>query len=326
MRELKIERNESQQRLDRFLKKYLADASQGFIYKMIRKKNIKVNNKKATPEMMINEGDLVQLYLAEETIEKFKGKRQQPRSRIDLDIVYEDDNIVIINKPIGLLSHGTGEEFEDNVVDALVGYLIDKGDYIPRLEKTFSPSICNRLDRNTSGIIIGAKNYQSLQMVNQAIKEGKVSKYYKTIVKGIIKDDFEHNAFLSKNQENNKVYISDDDLNGGKEIRTRFKVLEISGNYTMLEVELITGRTHQIRSHLLSLGYPVIGDRKYGDRRVNEEMKNKYGLPDQWLHAYRIIFNGLEEPLDYLNHREFKVNVEGLFAKVENGIFNQRGD
>ncbi len=321
MRELKIERNESQQRLDRFLKKYLADATQGFIYKMIRKKNIKVNDKKAVPDMMLEEGDVVQLYLAEDTIEKFRGQRQHSRSRIDLDIVYEDDNIVLINKPVGLLSHGTGEEFQDNVVDALVGYLIDNGDYVPRLEKTFTPSICNRLDRNTSGIIVGAKNYQSLQLVNQAIKEGKVAKFYKTIVRGTIQKDFEHKAFLTKDEERNKVQISEYDSDGGKEIWTRFKVLKTSRDYTMLEVELITGRTHQIRSHLSSLGYPVIGDRKYGDRRINEEFKQEYNLTDQWLHGYRLIFDGLEEPLDYLNNKEFTADVGGLFKRIEREIF-----
>lgn len=307
--------------MDRFLKKYLADATQGFIYKMIRKKNIKVNEKKAVPDMMLEEGDVVQLYLAEDTIEKFRGQRQHSRSRIDLDIVYEDENIVLINKPVGLLSHGTGEEFQDNVVDALVGYLIDNGDYVPRVEKTFTPSICNRLDRNTSGIIVGAKNYQSLQLMNQAIKEGMVAKFYKTIVRGTIKKDFEHKAFLTKDEERNKVQISDDDSDGGKEIWTRFKVLKNSRDFTMLEVELITGRTHQIRSSLSSLGYPVIGDRKYGDRRINEEFKQEYDLTDQWLHGYRLIFDGLEEPLDYLNNKEFTADVGGLFKRIEREIF-----
>lgn len=326
MKELLIERNESEQRLDRFLKKYLADASQGFIYKMIRKKNIKVNGKKAIPDMMLHEGDLVQLYLADETIDKFRGSQDKPRSRVRLDIIYEDENLVLINKPIGLLSHGTGEEYEDNVVDGLVGYLIDKGEYVPRLEKTFTPSICNRLDRNTSGIIIGAKNYQSLQLVNQAIKEGKVGKYYKTIVKGRIDKDFEHKAFLTKDEENNKVHIREEDTEGAKEIWTRFRVLDRSKGYTLLEVELITGRTHQIRSHLSSLGYPVIGDRKYGNRMENERFNRSHNLVNQWLHGYRVVFEGLREPLEYLNGKSFIAEADDLLGRVEDSIFKQRGE
>lgn len=321
MKELRIEKNDSEQRLDRFLKKYLQDASTGFIYKMIRKKNIKVNDKKANPEMIVVEGDLVQLFLSDETIEKFKGKKQIRKSKLKPSILYEDENIMLINKAAGLLSHGTGQEFEENVVDSMIMYLIEKGDYVPRIEKTFTPSICNRLDRNTSGIIIGAKNYDALKAMNQAIKEGKVNKYYKTIVKGNIKADFQDTAYLTKDEDRNKVTIWDEEDEGTKEITTKFKVLKNKDGYTLLEVELITGRTHQIRSHLRALGYYVIGDRKYGDKSINDRFNNEYGLDNQYLHGYRLEFNGLEAPLEYLNGKEFIAPAGKMMENIEKNLF-----
>ena len=321
MREIKIERNDSNQRLDRFLKKYMDEAGTGFIYKMLRKKNIKVNGAKATPEMMISEGDIIQLFLSDETIEKFMGSREPRESKLLPRIIYEDENLVLINKPAGLLSHGVGDEFEENIVDSLTTYLINKGDYVPRLEKTFSPSICNRLDRNTSGIIIGAKNYDALKLVNKAIKEGKVKKYYKTIVKGSISKDFEHKGFLTKDEDKNLVDIADEKVEGSKEIHTKFRVLSSRAGYTLLEVELITGRTHQIRSTLQAMGYPVIGDRKYGRHNVNEEFRINFGLDNQWLHGYRIVLDGLVDKLEYLNGREFLAEPDKLYERIERELF-----
>lgn len=321
MREIRVGKNDSDQRLDRFLKKYMDEAGTGFIYKMLRKKNIKVNESKASPEMMIFEGDTIQLYLSDETIDKFIGTKEIRKSRLAPRIIYEDENLVLINKPVGILSHGAGEEFEENIVDSLVTYLIQKGDYVPRIEKTFSPSICNRLDRNTSGIIIGAKNSEALRLVNKAIKEGSVRKYYKTIVKGAIKEDFEHKGFLIKDEDRNLVDISDEQGEGSKEIHTKFRVIMSKGGYSLLEVELITGRTHQIRSTLHTMGYPVIGDRKYGKSDVNDEFRKKYGLENQWLHGYRIVLNGLEEKLDYLNGREFMADPDQLYVKIERELF-----
>lgn len=159
MKEIIIDKNEHDQRLDRFLKKYLPNASLGFIYKMLRKKNIKLNGNKAQPEDVIKEGDIIQLYLSDDTIEKFASKPKEINKGKALNIIYEDNNIVLINKPKGMLSHGTGKSHENNVVDNLISYLYQKKEYVPRLEKTFTPSICNRLDRNTSGLIIGAKSY-----------------------------------------------------------------------------------------------------------------------------------------------------------------------
>lgn len=321
MREIRVEKNDSNQRLDRFLKKYMDEAGTGFIYKMLRKKNIKVNGAKASPEMMIVEGDTVQLYLSDETIDKFMGMKETRKSKLTPRIIYEDDNLVLINKPVGILSHGAGEEFEENIVDSLVTYLIQKGDFVPRIEKTFSPSICNRLDRNTSGIIIGAKNYEALRLVNKAIKDGSVKKYYKTIVKGSIRKDFEHKGYLTKDEDRNLVDISEEQGDGSKEIHTKFKVLKSKGDYTLLEVELVTGRTHQIRSTLQAMGYPVIGDRKYGKSLVNDDFRRNYGLENQWLHGYRILLNGLDEKLDYLNGREFIAEPDQLYAKIEQELF-----
>ncbi len=321
MKEIHIDKNESRQRLDRFLKKYLSNASMGFIYKMIRKKNIKLNEARAKPETMIYEGDKIQLYLAEETIKKFEGDIQEARSNLKLDIIYEDENIVLINKEKGMLSHGRGGEFEENVVDSLISYLIRKGDYVPRIEKTFTPSICNRLDRNTSGLIIAAKNYQSLRLINDALKKSKIRRIYKTIVKGEIEMERREEAYSIKNEDKNKVKISSKETEGSKKIITNIKPLSIKDGFSLVEVELITGRTHQIRGHLSSLGYPLLGDRKYGIKNVNENFKEKYGLENQMLHSYRIEFSGLENNMSYLNGRSFEASTDPVFTKIEEDTF-----
>lgn len=321
MKEIIIDKNESEQRLDRFLKKFLANASRAFIYKMLRKKNIKLNGKRANPEETIVEGDVVQLYLSDETIEKFMMVKSPIKSKLIPNIVYEDDNIILINKNIGILSHGAGGEFEENIVDSMINYLIEKKEYIPRIEKTFTPSICNRLDRNTSGIIIGAKNYQSLKTMNEALRRTEVRRFYKTIVKGSIDKDFKSEGYLSKDEDRNKVEVTKDYVEGSKKIATYVKVLKRTKEYSLLEIELITGRTHQIRGHLSSLGYPIIGDRKYGEKSVNKKFLNEYNLDNQWLHGYKIEFNGLEEPLSYLNGRVFESSMEDKYERIARELF-----
>ncbi|NMB08388.1 MAG: RluA family pseudouridine synthase [Tissierellia bacterium] len=321
MRELIIDKNESGQRLDRFLRKYLDEAPYGFIQKMIRKKNIKLNGKKAKGDTIIIEGDIVQLYLADEIIEKFRGDRKIVKTKYTLNIIYEDENIILINKPIDILSHAA-EDLDENLVDAMIYYLYEKGEYNPELEKTFTPAICNRLDRNTSGIIIGAKNSLALRVINSAMKKNQINRYYKTIVKGTIKEDKIVEGYLIKDRELNKVEVLKEEVDGSKEILTKIKVLDFTNKYSLLEIQLITGRTHQIRAHLSSIGYPIIGDIKYGNRAINKYFKENFGLDNQILHAYKIGFEKLDKPLDYLNHREFIANPNTKYRTIEEKLFN----
>jgi len=322
LKEVIIDKNDSGQRLDRFLKKYLKDAPQSFIYKMLRKKNIKINDKRGDPDTIIVEGDKLQLYLSDETIEKFKGKSNIEKSKFALSIIYEDENILLINKPIGILSHSANREYGNNIVDGMIHYLYEKGEYNPRVEKTFKPSICNRLDRNTSGIIIGAKNYETLKAMNESIKNGNVHKYYKTIVKGIVKREGILEGYLKKDEELNKVKITKEEKDDSKKIITKVKVLKTSDKYSLLEIELITGRTHQIRAHLSNIGHPVIGDIKYGDKVINKYFREKHGLESQFLHAYKVKFSNLKSPLDYLNGEEFTAKPVDKFLRIEKELFN----
>lgn len=321
MRELKIGKNENDQRLDRFIKKYLEKAPAGFIYKMIRKKNIELNRKRAKPDTMIYEGDKVQLFLAEDTIKKFEAEKEEITTDKRLNIIYEDDNIVLINKESGMLSHGRGGEFEENVVDSLISYLIKTGDYVPRVEKTFTPSICNRLDRNTSGLMVGAKNYKSLKIINDAFKRMDIKKFYKTIVEGELQEEKREKAYIVKDEEKNRVSIASKGEEESKRIVTGIRSLKVKNGYSLVEVELVTGRTHQIRIHLSSLGYPIIGDRKYGDKKVNNQFKKEYNINNQILHSYKLEFGGLEDGLEYLNGKVFKAPFTKEFLEVEEDLF-----
>lgn len=316
MKKIKIEKNDENQRLDRFLCKYMDEASKGFIQKMIRKKRIKLNGSRSYPEYIVKYGDEVILYLAEETINKFQSDKEDIEANIDLDIIYEDTNIILINKKFGQLSH-SDEEDSESIVKGVKKYLIDKGEYDPEKEKTFSPSICNRLDLNTSGIIIAAKNYNSLKMINEAIREHQIEKHYKTLVSGKIEKELLLEGYLRKNNRTNKVKVYKTWMENSKEIETKIIPLKSNQEYTLLDVELITGRTHQIRAHLASIDHPIIGDRKYGDDKINRNFK----LNSQFLIAYKITFNGLKGDLEYLNNKTFEAQINERYKNIENELF-----
>lgn len=291
MKEIKITHNEEGQRLDRFLKKYLNKANQSFIYKMIRKKNIKLNDAKAEPETVLKKDDIVQLYLSDETIDKFREKKSLRQTNIHFDTVYEDDNILIVNKPIGL-STQPDQTGMRNLVDEIKIYLDAKEENI---SFTFKPAVCNRLDKNTSGLVIAAKNYDSLKQANKAIRDRKIRKYYMAKVHGIIKDNLELKDYLVKNENKNMVRITNEYSENSKTAITYARPVRTEGIYTWLEVEIETGRAHQIRAHLASIGHPIAGDKKYG-KKDNE----KY----QVLHAYKLVLDGFEGSLSYLNGLE----------------------
>ncbi len=315
MKEVVIGKNDHEQRLDRFLKKYFERANSSFIYKNIRKKNIVVNGKKQSPEYILMEGDVIKMFLSDETIEKFIRKSKNLRSS-DFPIVnFEDENIIIMEKPAGILSHSTGE-YEKNLVDMMVNYLIEKGDFVPRISKAFRPSICNRLDRNTSGLVIGAKNYTALKEINEAIRNGGVKKFYTTIVKGKTPKHFTQEAFLYKDDNKNQVWVKKEEDENSKYIKTEFTTLYSNGEYSILEVDLITGRTHQIRSGLYSMNHPIIGDRKYGNSKVNDFFRKKFNLNNQFLHAGRLLFKEFSGELSYLYGREFRMELPSNFKEI----------
>jgi 23S rRNA pseudouridine955/2504/2580 synthase len=323
VRELNVGKNEGNQRIDKFLRKYLPKASLGFIYKMIRKKNIKVNGGRIDNDYMLQDGDMVQLYLSEETIEGFSEKKEVKTVRMSFKVVYEDENILLVNKPFGLLVHGDSREKKNTLINQVMSYLHAKGEYDPRDEKTFVPASVNRLDRNTSGIVIFAKNYETVQNLNKMIREKEyIRKYYLTIVKGSVRKGQELKGYLTKDEDRNRVRLAAREDEDAKEIHTIYKPLKRTDEFSLLEVEIITGRTHQIRLHLSSIGHPIIGDSKYGNPRINQMMKKEFGLDTQFLHAYKIFFDKCVGNLTYLEGKSFEAVLPKRLKDIEDGLIN----
>lgn len=294
MREIKIERNDAEQRLDRFLKKYFNKATLSQIYKMIRK-DIKVNGKRGKENTLLNEGDVLSVYIKDELFEELREEKRVIKVTKQFKVVYEDDSMLVVSKPFGLLTHGDSREKKNHLANQVINYLISKGDYVPGREQTFAPSPVNRLDRNTTGLVIFGKTAESLKELNKMIKDReRISKYYITIVSGEMKEAIELKGKLEKDSRTNTVTVTDIESEDGKEIETIARPLQIKNGYTLVEVELVTGRTHQIRAHLAHHGFPIIGDAKYGKKKVNEMVKKKYGLSTQLLHSYRLVVDGNE--------------------------------
>jgi 23S rRNA pseudouridine955/2504/2580 synthase len=307
MEQIKITNNEAGQRFDKYLKKLLKEAPDSFIYKMLRKKNIVLNGKKSDGKEILSIGDEVKLFLADETFEKFSGKASNNsdnellqytkayKKLSVLHIIYEDDNILIVNKPAGVLSQKAKPE-DISVNEWLIGYMLTNNIISKDTLATFKPSICNRLDRNTSGMVACGKTLAGSQYLSSIIKDKSLEKYYYCLVSGKVDIDKRISGYLYKDEAKNKVtiYQNKNDIptsikDKAEFIDTAFKMVKVVNLMTLLEVQLFTGKTHQIRAHLSSIGHPIIGDTKYGNEKINKEY-SKQGVKYQLLHAHKLVF------------------------------------
>ncbi|MCI8465010.1 MAG: RluA family pseudouridine synthase [Lachnospiraceae bacterium] len=320
MRELLVGEEGAGQRLDKYLQKYMSEAPKSFFYKMLRKKNITCNRKKCDGSERLSLGDKIQLFLSEETIEGFRREisagKKLPTTK--LDILYEDSQVLLINKPAGMLSQ-RAEEKEPSLVEYLLGYLLASGQTTEEALRSFRPSVCNRLDRNTSGLVTAGKTQAALRGLSALFKERTVRKYYLCLVRGKVEKEGRLNGWLLKDEKTNQVTICQRDEEGAARICTVYAPLSYGKDVTLLQVELITGKTHQIRAHLAALGYPVIGDRKYGDGRWNRMYREKYGLTSQLLHAWRMEFPALSGALLGLSEKTEEAPIPEVFQRVLRG-------
>jgi len=362
MRQLTIGEREAGQRLEKYLARYLSQAPSGFLYKMMRKKNITLNGGKCTGSERLAAGDEVRLFLSEDTLEKFGGKGLESalggtgragreiggaddlgidrtnhgigrkshgtdRAGGKVTVIYEDKHILILNKPVGMLAQ-KAQAGDFSAVEWTLNYMRERGELSEESYRSFHPSVCNRLDRNTSGLLLVGKTVAGLQALSAVLRDRSLHKDYLCCVSGRVTEESHVKGVLVKDRRRNVVEVS---CGAGKEstrgtagadsvsvpIETWYRPVAYYGTVTRLQVRLVTGRSHQIRAHLAALGHPVIGDYKYGDRKVNDFFKHRIGLEHQLLHAWRVIFPVMEGELAYLSGREFTAPVPEIFERAE---------
>ncbi|MDF2944354.1 MAG: hypothetical protein K0S01_3212 [Herbinix sp.] len=363
MKQFNVEQNEAGQRLDKLLVKILNKAPKSFIYKMLRKKNITLNGKKADGSEKLVIQDEIKLFLSDETIEQFSEHLETTEVEGQLEVLYEDQHILIVNKPLGILSQKSVKD-DVSMVEHIISYLLSTKQITKEQLISFKPSICNRLDRNTGGILIAGKSLLGLQEMARLLKDRSLNKYYLCIVKGKVEGKKRIEGYLSKDEEKNQVKIYSNQQENTDYICTEYEPISYSKNalkvkttllaeaqqsdllqveamdaasskpdtkkemedvlgiFTLLQVKLITGKSHQIRAHLASIGHPIIGDFKYGDQKTNHYFRKRYGLIHQLLHSYCMVFPNIEGELSYLSNKEVIAEVPELFRAIQKDLFN----
>lgn len=307
MKEIVVNRNDAGQRLDKFLTKLMPNLPQNMLYKGLRKDCVKVNGKHIKDgAFKINEGDILKLYFKDEFFEAPNPDTAFMQINPRLDIVYEDENIILVNKIQGMCVHADDSGSTDTLIEHIKAYLWKKGEFLPEQENTFVPSLCNRIDRNTGGIVIAAKNAEALRILNQKIKDRELQKKYLCLVFGHLeKKSGVLKGYLCKDEQKKQVYVYNSPRKGAKSYSTRYKVIKEFPDYSMVEAELETGRTHQIRAGFAAIGHPLLGDGKYGTNEINK----RFRYNGQALYSYKLkfVFNSAGGILEYLNGQEFEV-------------------
>ncbi len=318
MQRFVVSGSESGQTLEKYIRKVLKDAPLSFIYKLFRKKDIKVNGHWEKEKYIISEGEEISVYITDSQLEEFvKKTKEHELVNISSWIVYEDKNILIINKPRGVIVQK--DDGETTPLDEMViSYLINKGEYDPNKDLGYTPAPSHRLDRNTAGLVVFGKNISTLRYLSKIMQDKSlIEKKYLALVVGELNGNGEINFPLEKNSKNGRVRVTEN----GKPAITKYQSVRVLDGFSLLEVSLLTGRTHQIRVHLASINHPVVGDSKYGDYQVNKDIESKFGFKNQFLVSYKLKFNKLDEPLKYLSGKSFEIDLpkemKDLLLKLE---------
>lgn len=324
MHKIFIDVNSDGQRADKFLRKYLPLAPQNLIYKLFRKKDVKLNGQRIDASVKIHAGDVMEIFLYEDRVRAFQEEVEVSSLPIEFEVVYEDEQILVVNKPAGLILHEDDKEKRNTLANQVLAYLYEKGSYDPEHAQGFVPGPVHRLDRNTSGLVIFGKTFQALKDLNEMIRlRHCIEKKYLTILVGKITENQHLIGYMKKDEKQQTCYMVSKQTPGALTMETYLTVREFNARYTLAEVRLVTGRAHQIRLHCASIHHPVIGDRKYGDFKINQEMRTRFHLNHQLLHAYHLHFNKTIGSLRYLEGMTIEARPPKDFMSIKKDLFGK---